>query len=95
MFSGLLPAMITSLDERGAVGIPVLIYSLPLLTGIDLSPSLVARVASQRPNLVGLKDPVISFPSCYAASGLHFHALLSDGVQEVCLTQRGVSNLLS
>jgi dihydrodipicolinate synthetase family protein len=51
----------------GAVGIPVLIYNLPLLTGIDLSPSLVARVASECPNVVGLKDTVIPFPSYYAA----------------------------
>jgi dihydrodipicolinate synthase/N-acetylneuraminate lyase len=51
----------------GTVGIPVLIYNLPLLTGIDLSPSLVARVAIECPNVVGLKDTVISFPGYYAA----------------------------
>ena len=52
----------------GAVGIPVLIYNLPLLTGVvDLPPSLVARVASECPNVVGLKDTVISFPGYYAA----------------------------
>ncbi len=45
----------------GAVGIPVLIYNLPLLTGIDLSPSLVARVASECPNVVGLKDTVTEY----------------------------------
>jgi 2-dehydro-3-deoxy-D-pentonate aldolase len=50
-----------------AVGIPVLIYNLPLLTGVGLSPSLVARVASECPNVVGLKDTVISFPDYYAA----------------------------
>ena len=51
----------------GAVGIPVLIYNLPLLTGIDLSPSLIVRVANECPNVVGLKDTVISFPGYYAA----------------------------
>ncbi|HEV2094207.1 MAG TPA: dihydrodipicolinate synthase family protein, partial [Rubrobacter sp.] len=44
-----------------AVGIPVLIYNLPLLTGIDLSPSLVARVAGECPNVVGLKDTVTEY----------------------------------
>ena len=50
-----------------AVGVPVLIYNLPLLTGVDLSPALVARVASECPNVVGLKDTVIPFSSYYAA----------------------------
>lgn len=50
-----------------AVGIPVLVYNLPLLTGLDLWPSLVARVASERPNVVGLKDTVIPFSSYDAA----------------------------
>ena len=44
-----------------AVGIPVLIYNLPLLTGIDLSPGLVARVAGECPNVVGLKDTVTEY----------------------------------
>src|SRR5919112_2700788 len=46
-----------------AVGIPVVIYNLPMLTGIDLSPSLIARVATECPNVVGIKDNVISFPN--------------------------------
>ena len=50
-----------------AVDIPVLIYNLPMLTGIDLSPSLVARIATECPNAVGIKDTVISFPNYYAA----------------------------
>ena len=44
-----------------AVGIPVLIYNLPMLTGVDLSPSLVARVAGECPNVVGLKDTVTEY----------------------------------
>ena len=50
-----------------AVDIPVVIYNLPMLTGIDLSPSLVARIAAECPNAVGLKDTVTEFPSYYAA----------------------------
>jgi 2-dehydro-3-deoxy-D-pentonate aldolase len=50
-----------------AVGIPVVIYNLPMLTGIDLSPALIARVATECPNVVGIKDTVISFPNYYAA----------------------------
>src|ERR671915_2563871 len=46
-----------------AVGIPVVVYNLPMLTGIDLSPSLIARVATECPNVVGIKDTVISFPN--------------------------------
>ena len=44
-----------------AVGIPVLIYNLPMLTGVDLSPFLVARVAGECPNVVGLKDTVTEY----------------------------------
>jgi len=44
-----------------AVDIPVLIYNLPILTGIDLSPSLVARIAAECPNAVGIKDTVTEY----------------------------------
>jgi 2-dehydro-3-deoxy-D-pentonate aldolase len=44
-----------------AVDIPVLIYNLPMLTGIDLSPSLVARIAAECPNAVGIKDTVTEY----------------------------------
>jgi 4-hydroxy-tetrahydrodipicolinate synthase len=44
-----------------AVDIPVVIYNLPMLTGIDLSPSLVARIAAECPNAVGLKDTVTEY----------------------------------
>jgi 2-dehydro-3-deoxy-D-pentonate aldolase len=42
----------------GSVDIPVMLYNLPMLTGIDLSPSLVARVAGECSNVVGIKDTV-------------------------------------
>src|ERR671916_654359 len=41
-----------------AVDIPVVIYNLPMLTGVDLSPSLVARIADGCANVVGIKDTV-------------------------------------
>jgi 4-hydroxy-tetrahydrodipicolinate synthase len=44
-----------------AVEIPVLIYNLPMLTGIDLSPSLIARIAAECPNVTGLKDTVTEY----------------------------------
>ncbi len=44
-----------------AVSIPAPIYNLPLLTGVDLSPSLVARVARECPNVTGLKDTVTEY----------------------------------
>src|ERR687896_415868 len=44
-----------------AVDIPVVIYNLPMLTGIDLSPSLVARIAAECPNAVGLKDTLTEY----------------------------------
>ena len=50
-----------------SVDVPVVIYNLPMLTGIDLSPSLIARIAEECPNAVGLKDRVIPFPTYYAA----------------------------
>jgi 2-dehydro-3-deoxy-D-pentonate aldolase len=44
-----------------SVSIPVLIYNLPVLTGVDLSPSLVTRVARECPNVTGLKDTVTEY----------------------------------
>jgi 4-hydroxy-tetrahydrodipicolinate synthase len=44
-----------------SVDIPVVIYNLPMLTGIDLSPSLIARIAAECPNAVGLKDTVTEY----------------------------------
>jgi 4-hydroxy-tetrahydrodipicolinate synthase len=40
------------------VGIPVLIYNFPMLTGVDLSPGLVARIAAEYPNVTRRKDTV-------------------------------------
>ncbi len=42
----------------GSVDIPVFIYNLPMLTGVDLSSSLIARIADECPNVSGLKDTV-------------------------------------
>src|ERR671932_2191900 len=44
-----------------AVEIPVVVYNLPMLTGIDLSPSLIARIASECPNVSGVKDTVTEY----------------------------------
>jgi 2-dehydro-3-deoxy-D-pentonate aldolase len=44
-----------------SVSIPVLIYNLPVLTGVDLSPSLVVRVARECSNVTGLKDTVTEY----------------------------------
>ena len=45
----------------GSVDIPVVVYNLPMLTGIDLSPSLVARIAAECPNAVAIKDTVTEY----------------------------------
>ena len=44
-----------------SVDIPILIYNLPELTGVDLSASLVARVARECSNVTGLKDTVTEY----------------------------------
>lgn len=44
-----------------SVKVPVLIYNLPMLTGIDLSPSLIGRIAAGNPNVRGLKDTVTEY----------------------------------
>src|SRR5215203_5845597 len=41
-----------------AVETPVLLYNLPMLTGIELSPALISRLAGERENIVGIKDTV-------------------------------------
>lgn len=44
-----------------AVDIPVVVYNLPMLTGIDLSPALIGRLAEAYPNVVGVKDTVTEY----------------------------------
>ncbi|MBB6284117.1 dihydrodipicolinate synthase family protein [Geobacillus subterraneus] len=39
-----------------SIHIPLLIYNIPLLTGQDLSPDLVLRLAVDHENIVGVKD---------------------------------------
>jgi len=41
-----------------SVEIRTLVYNFPMLTGIDLSPALVGRLASECPSIVGIKDTV-------------------------------------
>lgn len=41
-----------------ATELPVVLYNFPDRTGSDLSPELVARLASQHANIVGIKDTV-------------------------------------
>jgi 2-dehydro-3-deoxy-D-pentonate aldolase len=45
----------------GSVEIPALLYNIPMLTGIDLSPALIARLAEEYPNVSGLKDTVTEY----------------------------------
>ncbi|MBT1173632.1 dihydrodipicolinate synthase family protein [Bifidobacterium sp. MA2] len=42
----------------GAVDIPVVLYNFPPRTGSDLTPELVAELAAEFPNIVGIKDTV-------------------------------------
>ena len=44
-----------------AVEVPTLVYNLPLLTGVDLSPPLLTRIARECPNVTGLKDTVTEY----------------------------------
>ena len=44
-----------------SVDIPILIYNLPVLTGVELSPSLIVRVARECSNVAGLKDTVTEY----------------------------------
>jgi 2-dehydro-3-deoxy-D-pentonate aldolase len=42
-----------------SVEIPVLLYNIPMLTGIDFSPALIGRLATECENVVGIKDTLI------------------------------------
>lgn len=43
------------------IGLPVLLYNFPALTGQDLTIELVRRIALSCPNVVGIKDSVENF----------------------------------
>ncbi len=44
------------LDVAGAVGVPVMVYNLPVATGVNLEPSEVADLARQAQNIQYVKD---------------------------------------
>ncbi|WP_047866670.1 dihydrodipicolinate synthase family protein [Rubrobacter aplysinae] len=41
-----------------AADVPMLVYNFPLLTGVEISPEFVSRLATELPNAAGLKDTV-------------------------------------
>ncbi|WP_291329506.1 dihydrodipicolinate synthase family protein [Desulfovibrio sp. UCD-KL4C] len=41
-----------------SISLPLVIYNFPALTGQDLSPSLIKRLAVDCPNIIGIKDTV-------------------------------------
>ncbi len=41
-----------------AVSLPLILYNFPALTGFDLTPGLVERLALSEPNILGIKDTV-------------------------------------
>lgn len=47
-------------DIAEAVELPIMLYNFPELTGRDLSPQLVTKLAETYPNIVGIKDTVQS-----------------------------------
>jgi dihydrodipicolinate synthase/N-acetylneuraminate lyase len=72
-----------------SVEIPTLVYNFPMLTGIDLSPALVGRLAAECSSIVGIKDTVSS-SSRVTTQNLSFRALLSGNGQEARIDWRGV-----
>ncbi len=80
----------------GSVGIPVVIYNLPMLTGVDLSPALIARIADEcRDKKKGRSSCVPvpldqgvdgSTPSCWSRSSDFSSSLQSQGVDS-CRTR--------
>jgi 4-hydroxy-tetrahydrodipicolinate synthase len=47
-------------DIAEHVDLPILFYNYPELTGVDLSPELVLALVEKYPNIVGIKDTVVS-----------------------------------
>jgi 4-hydroxy-tetrahydrodipicolinate synthase len=52
-----------------SVEIPTFIYNLPMLTGINLSPALVGRLAAECSNVTGLKDTVTEYSHIWNVLG--------------------------
>ncbi|MGC8834254.1 MAG: dihydrodipicolinate synthase family protein, partial [Armatimonadota bacterium] len=47
-------------DIAEAVEIPILLYNYPSMTGVNLSPELVRRLALEYPHIVGIKETIDS-----------------------------------
>jgi len=59
-----------------SVGIPIMLYNIPPATGLNLDPELVARLASEIPNVKYIKDSSANMEQ--AISLIHHH---SDKIQ--------------
>jgi 4-hydroxy-tetrahydrodipicolinate synthase len=59
------------LDVAGAVGIPIMVYNLPVATGVNLEPAEVAALARQAENIKYVKDTSGDFSQ--AAQLIHDH----------------------
>ena len=59
-----------------SVGIPVVVYNLPMLTGVDLSPALIARIADECRDKKKGRDSRVPVPLDQSVD-LHRTALLT------------------
>lgn len=78
--------------------LPVLLYNIPIFTGVNIAPSTVARL-SQIPNIVGIKDEAGINPTQitdYAlAAGEDFTVYNGDDIMVLCGLAQGAAGVVS
>ncbi|PJM74872.1 dihydrodipicolinate synthase family protein [Bifidobacterium simiarum] len=76
----------------GATDLPVILYNFPPRTGSDLTPELVAELASEYPTIVGIKDTVDTISHTRkvirAVSGIKPDFAVFSGFDEYYLVNR-------
>jgi len=50
------PGLIAHYTELSKVDLPLIIYNIPSRTGVNMEPETIAKLASECPNIIGLKD---------------------------------------
>ncbi len=82
-----------------ASGIPIMLYNIPLFTGVNLEPATVGRLADECRNIVGIKDEAGLNPTQiteYARVTPDYFAIYNgDDIMVLCALAQGAAGVIS
>lgn len=82
-----------------STSMPIMLYNIPLFTGVNISPETVSRLAADCKNIVGIKDEAGLNPTQmteYArATSDHFTIYNGDDIMVLCGLAQGAAGVIS